>query len=280
LNVDFHCENLTMIPPRLNAYVFIVLNIIRIISITALLLVFSSSIFTLVQDITAWNRFVNAGYRNIISIGNGLNNTLTDIGNDYASGSTVPNQPGGPFFAVLNRLFIIFQTIVLIMAEVEYPSEMFDRFFPVLGTEFGVGALGLFQVFIGAAVLSHHVNQFTLGSAFFLFVIGCVNAIVIGLWLREKAKSKRSITSWKEHRRSVLPSVRGYTSSSPPFVTHLYTGSSVSKGSSGCGERFDEKFVGRGFGRQGEKAKMKDFEIPRPDATLPKYPSRPGSTRL
>jgi hypothetical protein len=268
-----------MIPPR--AFVFIALNVIRIISIVALLLVFASSTFTLVQDITAWNRFVNAGYRNVISFGNGLNSTVIDIGNDYALGSTVPNQIGGPFFAVLNRLFIIFQTIVLIMAELEYPSALFDRIFPVLGSEFGVGALGLFQVFIGAAILSHHVNQFTLGSAFFLFVVGCVNAIVIGVWLREKAKPKRSITSWKEHSRSVLPSVGPYVSSSPPtFVSHLYTGSSVSKGSSGCSERFDEKFVGRGFGRQGEKAKMKDFEILRPDPALPKYPSRPGSTRL
>ena len=181
---------------------------------------------------------------------------------------------------MLNRLFIIFQTVVLVMAELEYPSQIFDRFFPVLGSEFGVGALGLFQVFIGAAVLSHHVNQFTLGSAFFLFVIGCVNAIVIGVWLREKAKPKRSITSWKEKSRGVLPIVKDYPSSPPTFVSHLYTGSSVSKGSSGCGERFDEKFVGRGFGRQGEKAKMKDFDIPRPDPSLPKYPSRPGSTRM
>jgi len=268
-----------MIPPR--AFVFIVLNVIRIISITALLLVFASSVFTLVQDISAWNRFVNAGYKNIIILdGNGLNGTLINIGNEYASGSTVPNQPGGPFFAVLNRLFIIFQTVVLVMAELEYPSEIFNRFFPVLGSEFGVGALGLFQVFIGAAVLSHHVNHFTLGSAFFLFVIGCVNAIIIGVWLREKAKPKRSITSWKEQSRSILPSVKDYTSSPPTFVSHLYTGSSVSKGSSGCSERFDEKFVARGFGRQGEKAKMRDFDIPRPDPSLPKYPSRPGSTRM
>jgi len=269
-----------MIPPR--AFVFIVLNVIRIISITALLLVFASSVFTLVQDISAWNRFVNAGYKNMIILdGNsGLNGTLINIGNEYASGSTVPNQPGGPFFAVLNRLFIIFQTVVLVMAELEYPSEIFNRSFPVLGSEFGVGALGLFQVFIGAAVLSHHVNHFTLGSAFFLFVIGCVNAIIIGVWLREKAKPKRSITSWKEQSRSILPSVKDYTSSPPTFVSHLYTGSSVSKGSSGCSERLDEKFVARGFGRQGEKAKMRDFDIPRPDPSLPKYPSRPGSTRM
>jgi len=266
-----------MISRTSSAYAFIALNAIRIISIIALLLVFASSVFTLVHDVTAWNRFMDAGYKNSILDGN---NTVIDIGSDYAQGSTIPNQPGGPFFAVLNWLFIIFQTVVLIMAELEYPSEMFDRFFPVLGSEFGVGALGLFQVFIGAAVLSHHVNRFTLGSAFFLFVVGCINAIVIGLWLREKVKPKRSITSWKEHRKSVLPSVRDYTASPPTFVSHLYTGSTLSKGSSGCGERFDEKYMGRGFGRQGEKAKMKEFDFPKPDATLPKYPSRPGSTRM
>ena len=64
---------------------FIVLNVIRIISITALLLVFASSIFTMVQDISAWNRFVNAGYMNTVLDGNGLNGTLIDIGNEYAS---------------------------------------------------------------------------------------------------------------------------------------------------------------------------------------------------
>jgi len=269
-------------PPR--AFLFIALNSIRVISIVALLLVFASSVFTLVEDISAWNRFVNAGYRNVVSVNQGLNKTYLDIGNEYALGSTVPNQPGGPFFAALNRLFIIFQTVVLIMAELEYPSKLFDRFFPVLGSEFGLGALGLFEVFIGAAVLSHHVNRFTLGSAFFLFVIGCINAIVVGLCLREKAKSTRSVTSWKDHSsKSVLPRVGAYTPSAPPtFVSHLYTGSSISKSSSGCGEKYDEKFIGRGygFGRQGEKAKMREYDnFPKPDPTLPKYPSRPSSTR-
>jgi len=167
-----------MIPTRPRTYVFIALNVIRIISIIALVLVFASSIVAMVQDVTAWNHFVAAGYTNSILDGN---NTTIVIDDDYALGSTVPNQPGGPFFAVLNWLFIIFQTIVLIMAELEFPSDIFDRFFPVLGSEFGLGALGLFQVFIGAAVLSHHVNQFTLGSAFFLFVVGCINALVLGL---------------------------------------------------------------------------------------------------
>lgn len=61
------------------------------------------------------------------------------------SGSTVPNQPAGVFWAVVNRLLIIFQVIALILAEVEWPIIFFERYFPVLGPAFGLGALGIFQ---------------------------------------------------------------------------------------------------------------------------------------
>ena len=60
---------------------FIALNVIRIISIIALLLVFASSIVAMVQDVTAWNRFVGAGYTNSILDGN---NTMIRIDDDYA----------------------------------------------------------------------------------------------------------------------------------------------------------------------------------------------------
>jgi hypothetical protein len=58
----------------------------------------------------------------------------------------VPNQSAGAFWAVLNRLLIIFQTVVLILSEFGFPARFFDRFFPILGREFGLGALGLIQM--------------------------------------------------------------------------------------------------------------------------------------
>jgi hypothetical protein len=61
------------------------------------------------------------------------------------SGSTVPNQPAGAFWAVLNRLLIIGQVVVLLLSEFGWPASFFDRFFPVLGQDFGVGALGIIQ---------------------------------------------------------------------------------------------------------------------------------------
>ena len=64
---------------------------------------------------------------------------------DLYSNSTVPNQPAGVFWAVLNRLLIIGQVFILFLSEIGWPSAFFDRFFPVLGDGFGVGALGVIQ---------------------------------------------------------------------------------------------------------------------------------------
>ena len=105
--------------------------------------------------------------------------------------STVPDQTGGITWAVINRLFIIAQVTVLAFSELGFFAHLFERFFPVVGPEFGLGPLGVFQCLIGGTVLSHHVPKFTLVSGFFLFSIGCLN-IAIGLILGVAAKTIRS----------------------------------------------------------------------------------------
>ena len=57
----------------------------------------------------------------------------------------MPNQAAGVFWAIVNHLLIILEVIILLLSEVGWPMKYFDRFFPVLGTEFGLGALGIFQ---------------------------------------------------------------------------------------------------------------------------------------
>jgi len=163
--------------------IFVALNVIRALSLLGLILVFASNIETIVHDIQGVNRFM-------ADQANGTDDDMEDC--DYIEGTTVPNQPAGVFWAVVNRLLILGECIFLILSEVGFPMKFFDRFFPVLGTNFGVGALGVFQCLIGAAVLSHHVDTFALVSAFFLFSVGCVNMLV-GLIFREKAKTKRSL---------------------------------------------------------------------------------------
>lgn len=159
------------------------------------------------------------------------------------SATTVPNQPAGAFWAVTNRLLIIGQVIILILAEIGWPSSFFDRFFPVLGRDFGLGALGIFQGLIGAAVLSHHVDDFALVSAFFLFAIACLN-MLIGLIFRAGAKHKRSLMAWRDEKKSVLPrNATGSTWRSQADDVESVASVEEKKG-----------VFGLGFGRQGEKA--------------------------
>ena len=59
--------------------------------------------------------------------------------------STVPNQAAGEFWAVLNWLLIVFQVVAVILSEIGWPLAFFNQFFPVLGSEFGLGPLGSMQ---------------------------------------------------------------------------------------------------------------------------------------
>lgn len=231
-----------MIFASLRVYTFIGLNALRALSIIALVLLFASSIVTLAHDIEGVNRFVAAAKSNAD------NSTDTDtlVNCDYIDGTTVPNQPAGVFWAVMNRLLIIGQVIVLMLSEVGWPAAFFARFFPVLGRDFGLGALGIIQCLIGAAVLSHHVDDFSLVSGFFVFSIGCLN-MFFGLIFRASAKTKRSIFSWREEKKSVLPQTDVSTLPSSK--------------------------VGYGFGRQGKKAAAWNGypTISAPVESLPRY---------
>ena len=161
----------------------------------------------------------------------------------------MPNQPAGVFWAVVNRLLIIFQIIVLILSEIGWPARFFQTYFPVLGPDFGLGALGIFQCLIGATILSHHVDDFTLVAAFFLFSIGCIN-MFLGLF-REKVKHKRSILSWREEAKGVLPTHKDLR---PQFMrpTSTFMGKVFNRGDNNASP--ETGFRGNGFGRQGEKA--------------------------
>jgi hypothetical protein len=267
-----------MVGPR--AYIFFALNVVRFLSIVSLILVFASSIFVIVTDVEAVNAFQAAKQS-----GNATAQDFADC--EYIENSTVPNQIGGIFWAVINRLLIIFQVVILFLSEIGWPSAFFDRFFPVLGTGFGLGALGIFQGLIGAAVLSQHVDDFTLVSAFFLFVLGCIN-MFLGLLFRESAKSRRSITSWREDAKGVLPTTNLRTAanldlnrSGSSNSGQSSTSSTMYEKSSGVSEFGavrNASRAGYGFGRQGEKAAgLKGFLISKPIESLPRYAARPTS---
>lgn len=279
----------------LRAYVFIGTNAVRALSVIALVLVFVSNILVMVQDIKSVHRGDTASF------------TLTDeSGNaetfecDYFEGSTVPNQPAGAFWAVLNRLFIIFTSVVLLLSEIGWPDPFFRNFLPVLGPDFGVGILGALQWITSASILSHHVQPFPLVSAWFLFAIGCLN-IVLGLVFRSSVKVDRSLTTFREARAKELLPGPIQEVPHPPSLKILETSigsifsrdeksgdARVSRNNTGATFRSQSSSItgshlpaegfgsGYGFGRQGEKAaNLKGFMISRPVDSLPRYAPRP-----
>jgi hypothetical protein len=83
------------------------------------------------------------------------------------------------------------QIIVLLISELGWFAHLFNRFFPVLGKDFRLSATGILQCppssaalclahtpSIGAAMLSHHLDVFSLIPAWFLFSLGLINILV------------------------------------------------------------------------------------------------------
>jgi hypothetical protein len=109
---------------------------------------------------------------------------------------------------------------------------------------------------IGATILSHHVDDFTLVAAFFLFSLGCVN-ILLGLIFGAAARSKRSITEWRSDHKGVLPSVTNKRSIFLRPGDAFTFNNNNEKGPSEFGVgpwNSSTTSWGSGFGRRGEKA--------------------------
>jgi hypothetical protein len=247
--------------PPWKAWRFIGLNVVRALSLIALVLVFASNILVMVHDVNAvrsWDSSVHVTTGTNTT--HAANEELVDC--EYIEGSTVPNTAAGPFWAVLNRLLILLQVILLILSEIGWPNTFFARFLPFLGDEHGVGAIGVLECLIGAQVNSHAVDDFPMVAAFLLFSIGCLN-IILALIFGKAAKSHRSILSWRD--RDVLPKTSADLARAASQKTHNSPAWSANS------SIFNEKPHGRqspdgyrsasppgygynyGFGKQGEK---------------------------
>jgi hypothetical protein len=268
------------------AWRFIGLNVVRTLSLITLVLVLVSNILIMVHDINAvksWNSGVH--------VTTGTNTTLADnedlVDCEYIEGSTVPNSAAGPFWAVLNRILILIQVILLIFSEIGWPDAFFARFLPFLSDEYGVGAIGMFECLIGAQVNSHAVADFPMVVAFLLFSIGCLN-FILALVFGKDVKSHRSVLSWR--KRDILPKTSADLARAASQTTHSSPAWSVAPsifnekplGPQPSIKGYDNAGIGYGhgygyvFGRQGEKPALKEFILNKAVDSLPKYaPSSP-----
>lgn len=130
---------------------------------------------------------------------------------------------------------------------------------------------------ISTQILSHHVDDFTLVSAFFLFAIGCLN-MLLGLIFRESAKRKRSIRSWRAEAKGILPTASdkrpAFVNAPPSSISSMFSNEKAPQDSGldySTSWRSTDK-QGYGFGRQGEKAAgLRGFILQKPEESLPRY---------
>ncbi|KAH7335699.1 hypothetical protein B0J17DRAFT_667402 [Rhizoctonia solani] len=269
------------------------LNIIRVISVITLALIFASSIVVMVRDANAICR--EMATPNTPESDNAGNKSR--IERTYIPSSTVPLQPGGPFFAILSRLLVVCQCPILILAEIGWPKQFFAKCLPVLSSKHGVGILGTIQVLLSTLTLSHHMPTFALVPAFFLFGMGCLN-IVLGLIFRESIHAYRTREADAHENKSTEETrpVKGRTSFRPgskQTVTYNSTGGSVYSDlkkqppyetayrSRGDDYRYSEtappdgilqRTDSLGFERQAQSRAEKDgHSIPSPEQAHPKH---------
>jgi len=266
------------------AWRFIGLNIVRALSLITLILVLASNILVMVQDVNAVKSWGSS-----VHVTTGTNITLAQdeelVDCEYIEDSTVPNTAAGPFWAVLNRILILIQVILLIFGEIGWPNTFFERFLPFLSDEHGVGAIGMFECLIGAQVNSHAVHDFPMVAAFLLFSVGCLN-LILALVFGKAIRSHRSILSWRE--RDILPRTSADLARAASQSQKTYGSPAWSAAS----EIFNEKPQYRqpsidgykapspvyGFARQGEKpGKFKELLITKSPSSPPMAHGRSNS---
>ncbi|SCV69651.1 BQ2448_1045 [Microbotryum intermedium] len=118
----------------------------------------------------------------------------------YVGNTSVPKGPGGIVFVAISRIFCCILLLFMLISEVPPPTKWTQKFwayaFPPFGENFGVGVLGVVQVYLGSVILSHKVTGFPLVAAWFLFILGFINTL-LGLSFGSRLKKIRSFSPYQ-----------------------------------------------------------------------------------
>ncbi|KAJ1031515.1 hypothetical protein NDA13_001906 [Ustilago tritici] len=143
---------------------FLGLNALRLVSLIVIILVFTTLIMGLVEDVRDYH-----------------NDAIMDEAEAedcaYVPGTSIPMQTWGIFWVELHRMLLIVGVVALFLAECSFFSivrleQASQTWFPVLSRTRGLAALGCVHVVIATSILSHYLDEFPLVVSWVLFVIG------------------------------------------------------------------------------------------------------------
>ena len=183
--------------PNTAKITFLGLNALRIVSLVVIILVFTTLIMGLVEDIRDYH-----------------NGAIMDEAQAddcaYVPGTSIPMQTWGIFWVEFHRALLLLGVVALFLAELSWfgiakLETAAQVWFPVLSRTRGLAALGCVHVVVATSILSHYLDEFPLVVSWMLFVIGMCY-LALGLAFHSHPlKDGRSLFSKKRqqfrHRR-------------------------------------------------------------------------------
>lgn len=143
---------------------FLGLNALRLVSLIVIILVLTTLIMGLVEDVRDYH-----------------NDAIMDEAQTdhcaYVPGTSIPMQTWGIFWVEFHRALLIMGVVALFLAEVSWLGiarleNASQVWFPVLSRTRGLAALGCVHVVIATSILSHYSDEFPLVVSWMLFVVG------------------------------------------------------------------------------------------------------------
>ncbi len=170
---------------------FIGLNALRLVSLVVIILVFTTLVMGLVEDIRDYH-----------------NDAIMDEAQAedcaYVPGTSIPMQTWGIFWVEVHRVLLMLGVVALFLAELSWLGisrleSAAQVWAPILSRTRGLAALGAVQVVIATSILSHYLDEFPLVVSWMLFVIGMMY-LCLGLAFHAYSlKDGRSLISHKRN---------------------------------------------------------------------------------
>ncbi|CDS02032.1 uncharacterized protein SPSC_02778 [Sporisorium scitamineum] len=164
---------------------FLGLNVLRLISFVVIILVFTTLVMGLIEDIRDYH-----------------NDAIMDEAQTddcaYVPGTSIPMQTWGIFWVELHRALMMLGVVALFLAELSWLGiskleHAAQVWVPVLSRTRGLAALGSVHVVIATSMLSHYLDEFPLVVSWMLFVVGACY-VCLGLAFHDRPlKDGRSL---------------------------------------------------------------------------------------
>lgn len=168
---------------------FIGLNLLRLVSLVTIILVFTTLIMGLIEDIRDYHN------------DNIMDEAITDDC-AYVPGTSIPMQTWGIFWVELHRALLLLGVISVFLSELSWLGigrleHAAQVCFPVLSSTRGLAAMGSVHVVIATSILSHYLDEFPLVVSWMLFVVGMIYLCLGLAFHRRPLKDGRSLFSQK-----------------------------------------------------------------------------------